>query len=159
MGFVHMGTNDKSVFPLGEAHCQLIAQAVSFLWCDLAGNKGLPDGVGDHIIGPAPPAGPGLVLPLGKKKLRVSGPAVALVAGNQPAAVRLFWILYIVDDVTDSLTERPAFAGVQGHNERGGDMELPPCLLRIKKIANHNAFVLRFYYTTKIIKNQRFTQV
>ena len=43
-----------------------------------------------NIIGPAPSPGLGKVLPLGKQKLRVRDPAVALVAGDQPAAVRLY---------------------------------------------------------------------
>ena len=81
---------------LGEAPRQLIAQAVGLLRGDLAGDKGLADGVGDHIIGPAFPASLGEVLPLGKQKLRVRDPAVALVAGDQPAAVRLVRILHIV---------------------------------------------------------------
>ena len=96
VGFVHMGADDKGVFPLGETAGQLIAQAVGLLRGDLAGNKGLANGVGDHIIGPAFPASLGEVLPLGKQKLRVRDPAVALVAGDQPAAVRLVRILHIV---------------------------------------------------------------
>ena len=47
-------------------------------------------------IGPALPASLGEVLPLGKQKLRIRDPAVALVAGDQPAAVRLVRILHIV---------------------------------------------------------------
>ena len=57
VGFVHMGADDKGVFPFGEAAGQLIAQAVGLLRGDLAGDEGLPDGIGNHIIGPAPPAG------------------------------------------------------------------------------------------------------
>ena len=120
VGFVYMGADDKGVFPLGETAGQLIAQAVGLLRGNLAGDKGLADGVGDHIIGPAPPPGLGKVLPLGKQKLRVRDPAVALVAGDQSAAVRLVRVLHIVDDVLNGPAHGPAFASVQGHNAGGG---------------------------------------
>ena len=119
VGFVYMGADDKGVFPLGEAAGQLIAQAVGLLRGNLSGDEGLADGVGDHIIGPAPPPGPGEVLPLGQKELRVGDPAVALVTGNQPVAVRLVRVLHIGDDVLNVPAHGPAFAGVQGHDAGG----------------------------------------
>ena len=109
---VNMGADDVSMVPLGEAAGQLTAQAVGFLRRDLAGEEGLPDGVGDHIIRPPPPPGLGKVLPLGKQKLRVRDPAVTLEAGDQPAAVCLLRILHIVDNVPDGLAHRPFFSGV-----------------------------------------------
>ena len=66
VGFVNMGTDNKSVIALGETAGQLIAQAVGFFRRDLAGDEGLPYLVGDHIISPAPSAGLGEVLPLGE---------------------------------------------------------------------------------------------
>ena len=66
MGFVHMSADNESVFALGEPHRQLLPQAVGLLRGNLAGDKGLTYLVGDHIIGSAPPAGLGLILPLGK---------------------------------------------------------------------------------------------
>lgn len=116
---INMGADDISVISLGEPAGQLTAKAVGFLRGDLAGDKGLPDGVGDHIIRPAPSAGLGEVLPLGKQELRVRDPAVTLEAADQPAAVRLLRILYIVDDVLDGLAHRPALASVQGFNACG----------------------------------------
>ena len=62
---VNVGTDNKSVIAFGKTAGQFTAQAVGFLRRDLAGNKGLPDGVGNHIIRPALPAGLGEVLPLG----------------------------------------------------------------------------------------------
>ena len=119
VGFVDVGADNKSMIALGEAPRQLTAQAVGLLRGDLARNKGLPDGIGNHIIGPAPPAGLSKILPLGKQKLRVRDPAVALVAGDQPAAVRFFWILHIVDDVLNGLAHSPSLAYVQRHDAGG----------------------------------------
>ena len=63
---VNVGTDDKSMIAFGKTAGQLIAQAVGLIRRDLAGNKGLPDGVGDHIIRPALSAGLGMILTLGK---------------------------------------------------------------------------------------------
>ena len=105
VSLVNMGADDKRMVSLGEPHCQLIAQAVGLLWCDLAGDKGLPDGVGNHIIPPAPSASLGKILPLGKSKLRIGNPAVALIAADEPAVVSLCRIFYIVYDVADRFAQ------------------------------------------------------
>ena len=109
---VNMGADDVSMVPLGEAAGQLTAQAVGFLRRDLAGDEGLPNGVGDHIIRPPLSACLGEVLPFVKQKLCVRDPAVTLEAGDQPTAVRLLRVLHIVDDVPDGLAYRPFFPGV-----------------------------------------------
>ena len=109
---INVGTDNKSMIALGESAGQLTAQAVGFFRCDLTGDEGLPDGVGNHIICPAPPAGLGEILPLGKQKLRVRDSAVTLEAGNEPAAVCLLRILNVVDYVLNGFTHRPAFASV-----------------------------------------------
>lgn len=57
MDFVDMGADDIGVIALGEALGQLTAQTVRVLRCDLSGNKGLPQMVGDHIILAAHSAG------------------------------------------------------------------------------------------------------
>ena len=95
MGFVDMGADDIGVIALGEALGQLTAQTVRVLWCDLSGNEGLPQMVGDHIILAAHSAGLLDVLILGEKKLGVGDSAVALPARNQPAAVRLLRMIDI----------------------------------------------------------------
>ena len=111
--------DDIGVIAFGEAVDQLAAQPVRFLRCDLTGNKGLPQMVGDHIILAAHSAGLLDVLIFGEKELGVSDPAVTLPARYQPAAVCLLRILGVVDDVADGLSHRAAFAGVQGHQARG----------------------------------------
>ena len=76
--------------------------------------------VGDHIILAAHPAGAGGVGLLVQQELRVGHAAVALIAGNEPAVVGLFWIFHIVDDVADRLADRAALAGVQRYDAGGG---------------------------------------
>ena len=63
---VNVGTDNKCVIAFGKSAGQLTAQAVGFLRRNLAGNKGLPDGVGDHIIRPTLPASLGEILTFGK---------------------------------------------------------------------------------------------
>ena len=101
VGFVNVGADDKCVSPLGEAHRQLVAQAVGFLRGDLAGDKGLAYLIGQHIVRPPLPAGLGEVLPLCEKKLSIGNPAVTLVACDEPAAVCLFRVFHIANDVAD----------------------------------------------------------
>ena len=126
MGFVDVGANDVSMVALGEPLGQLTAQTVCLLRCDLSGDKGLPQMVGNHIILAAHSAGLLDVLILGEKKLGIGDPAVALPARNQPAAVRLLRIFGVVDDGADGLSHRAAFAGVQGHQARGCHGCSPP---------------------------------
>ena len=126
MGFVDVGANDVSMVALGEPLGQLTAQTVCLLRCDLSGDKGLPQMVGNHIILTAHSAGLLDVLILGEKKLGIGDPAVALPARNQPAAVRLLRIFGVVDDGADGLSHRAAFAGVQGHQARGCHGCSPP---------------------------------
>ena len=126
MSFVDVGADNKSVITLGKAAGQLTAQAVGLLRGDLARDKRLPDGVGNHIVSSVPSAGLGLVLLFGKKKLCVSNPAVTLETGYQSTAVRFFWILYIVDNITDRFFYGPAFASMQRHNACGCDIEALP---------------------------------
>ena len=119
MGFVDMGADDIGVIALGEALGQLTAQTVRVLRCDLFGNKGLPQMVGDHIILAAHSAGLLGVLIFGEKELGIGDPAVALPACYQPAAVCLLRIFGVVDDSADGLSHRAAFAGVQRHQACG----------------------------------------
>ena len=112
MGLVDVGADNKGVVSFCEAHRQLPAQAVGLFRSDFPWNEGLPYLIGQHIIRPTVPSGLGDVLPLCKKKFGVSGAAVTLVAGDRPAAVRLFRIFYIVQDVIDCRPHRPALAGM-----------------------------------------------
>ena len=79
MGFVNMGADNVGVIAFGEALGQLTAQTVRVLRCDLAGDKGLPQMVGNHIILAAHSAGLLDVLIFGEKKLGVGDPAIALL--------------------------------------------------------------------------------
>ena len=119
MGFVDMGADDIGVIALGEALGQLTAQTVRILRCDLSGNKGLPQMVGDHIILAAHSAGLLGVLIFGEKELGIGDPAVALPACYQPAAVCLLRIFGVVDDSADGLSHRAAFAGVERNQACG----------------------------------------
>ena len=121
MLFVDMGADDKGMVPFGEAPRQLTAQAVGLFRRNLPWHKGLADGIGNHIVPAAPPAGPGKVLPLGEKKFRIGNAAVTLVAGNQPTIISFFGIFNIINDIADGFSGGPAYAGVQGCNPRGGD--------------------------------------
>ena len=120
VSLVDVGADDESVPALGESPGQLHAKPVGFLRRDLARHKGLPQVVGDHIVRTAHPAGAGDVGLLVQQELRISHAAVTLVAGDEPAVVGLFWIFYIVDDVTDGLADRAALASVQRHDAGGG---------------------------------------
>ena len=112
MLFVDVGADDIGVFALGKPLGKLTAQAVCFFRGDLAGDKGLPQMVGNYIIFTAHPAGLLDVLILGKKKLGIRDPAVTLPACNQSAVIRLLRIFGVVDNVTDCLSYGAAFAGV-----------------------------------------------
>ena len=118
---VNMSAYDKGMVAFGETPRQLVAQAVSFFRGDLSGDKGLPYLIRNHIISSPLSAGLGEVLPFCKMKLSIGNPAVALIAGDEPAAVRLFRVLYIANNVTDRCPHGPALAGVQGHDTGGGD--------------------------------------
>jgi hypothetical protein len=49
MGFIGMGADEKSVFPLGEPHRELIPDTVSIFRRNLSGLETLPDMVSDDI--------------------------------------------------------------------------------------------------------------
>ena len=57
VGFVDVGADDISVIASGRTPGQLAAQTIRFFRCDLAGDKGLPQMVGNHIIPAAHSAG------------------------------------------------------------------------------------------------------
>lgn len=123
---VDVGTDDESVFALGEAPGQLHAQPVGFFRGDLARHERLPHMIGNHIILTPDPTGGGDVLALCQKELGVSGPAIAGKAGDEFAAVCLLWVCYIVDDVADGTAHCATFADVQRHDAgRSHDYEPP----------------------------------
>ena len=119
MLFVDMGADDIGVFSLGKPLGKLTAQAVCFFRGNFAGDKGLPQMVGNDIILTAHSTGLLDVLILGKKKFGIRDPTVTLPARNQSAVIRLLRIFRIVQYVADCLSYRAAFAGVQGHQACG----------------------------------------
>ncbi len=64
--FVNVGADNKSVVPVRKAFGKLTADPVCFLRSDLAGDKGLPEMVSDHIVRATRPAGERGILPFGK---------------------------------------------------------------------------------------------
>ena len=92
---IRVSGNDKCIFALGEAHCQLIAHLVGLLCGDLTGAKRLPNLIGDHIIFLSASCGK-FVLPLGQHKFFVCGQWAALVVADQLSPVRFVRILRIV---------------------------------------------------------------
>ena len=118
--FVDVGADHKGVFAFGEAFGKFHAQPVGFLRGDLAGSERLAHMVGDHIILAAHPPGGGDVLALCQQKFRVGSPAVAAIAGNEPAIVRFLRVFHIVDDVADGFALGAAFANMQRYDAGGG---------------------------------------
>ena len=115
---VGMGSHKKGVPALEEAQGERIAHAICFLRRDLTGLKGLAHLIGDHVA-LLLPAGEGFVLPLGEQKLRVGGFGVALIGGDQLAALRLIWMLGIVDAVSQTVGNRLALINVHGDDPCG----------------------------------------
>ena len=119
MGAIDVRADDKGMIFLCKTPCELHTQAVGLFGSDLVGHKSLPYMVRDHIVFSAAPSGAGNVLLLGQCKFTVGHPAVALVAGDEPSAIRFLRIGYIVDGGTDGLFFFAPFADVQRHDARG----------------------------------------
>ena len=47
---INVSADNEGVFPLGETPRQPTAQPVYFFRCTLAGNKGLPETIVNHIV-------------------------------------------------------------------------------------------------------------
>ena len=146
MLFVDMGTDDKGVIAFGETLGKLHAQAIGLVRCDPAGDEGLPDLIGDHIIFATAPAGLGEVLPLGKKKLRVSNFPAALITGDELAVVCFLWIFYIVQNVPDSRPHRPALANMEGDDTGGSYGKCLLLSLRAAHIFVDRSLILCCFY-------------
>ena len=123
--FVGVRGNEKGVSAFKKPLGKLIAHAVRLLRCDLSGLKGLAHLIGDHVVPLLPPCD-GLVLPLGVKKLRVGGFGVALIGGDQLAALCLVWILGVVDAVSQAVGNCLALINVHGDDACGRHGARPP---------------------------------
>ncbi len=123
--FVGVRGDEKGVSAFQKPLGKLIAYAVRVLRRDLTGLEGLAHLIGDHVA-LLLPAGEGFVLPLGEKKLRVGGFRVAFVGGDQLTALRLIWILGIVDAVSQAVGNRLAVTDVHGNDACGRHGARPP---------------------------------
>ena len=108
---VDVSRHNEGVFALCPSHGGFIAYLIGFLRCNLTGLEGLPDLIGDHIVGLLP-AGDVLILPLCQQKFLVSGFGVAFVGADELAVIRLFCVLRIVRAVGKTLSDGLAFADV-----------------------------------------------
>ena len=116
--FIGVRGNEKGVSSFQKPLGKLIAYAVCILRRDLAGLKGLSHLIGDHVA-LLLPADEGFVLPLGEQKLRIGGFGVALIGGDQLAALCLVWILGVVDAVGQAVGNRLALINVHGNDACG----------------------------------------
>ena len=113
---VCVGGDKKGVLSLCPAHGRFIAHPVCLLRGDLTRAKGLPDLIAQHIrIPPLFPARDSLVLCLCQKKLGVGGTVVALIGGNQFAALGFLRVLSIVKTVFQRLGNGFPLADMMGH--------------------------------------------
>ena len=114
---VCMGGDEKGILVLGPAHRRFIAHFVCLLRGDLSWLEGLADLIAQHI---GLPACGGLVLGLGKQKLGVGSHVVALIGGDQFAALGLVRVFSVVQAVFEGLGDGFPLADMVGNQARGG---------------------------------------
>ena len=118
---VCMGGDEKGILALGPAHRRFIAHLVCFLRGDLSRLEGLANLIAQYIGLPALlPARGGLVLDFGKQELGVGGHVVALIGGDQFAALGLVRVLPVVQAVFERLGDGFSLADMVGNQARGG---------------------------------------
>lgn len=111
-----MGHHEESVFPLGPAHRQLIADVQRLLRVQLPRGERLTDLIAQHIGVPLLlPARDGFVPGLAQKKLAVSGEGVALIGADQRPVQSLFRVLAVVEAVRHGGQDRLAPADMVGY--------------------------------------------
>ena len=115
MGPVRVGHHEESVFSLGPAHRQLIADVQRLLRVQLPRGERLADLIAQHVGVPLLlPARDGFVPGLAQKKLAVSGEGVALVGADQGPVQCLFRVLAVVEAVRQGFQDRLAPADMVG---------------------------------------------
>ena len=78
---IRVSGNDKRIFALGEAHCQLVAHLVGFFGGNFPGPKGLANLVSNHIIFLFA-SGHKLILPFGQHEFLIYRQGTALIAAD-----------------------------------------------------------------------------
>lgn len=115
MGPVRVGHYEESVFSLGPAHRQLIADVQRLLRVQLPRGKRLADLIAQHVGVPLLlPARDGFIPGLAQKKFRVGGEGVALVGADQSPVQGLGRVLAVVKAVRHGLQDRLAPADMMG---------------------------------------------
>lgn len=115
MGPVRVGHHEESVFSLGPAHRQLIADVQRLLRVQLPRGERLADLIAQHVgVPPLLPARDGFVPGLAQKKFAVSGEGVALVGADQGPVQGLGRVLAVVEAVRHRGQDRLAPADMMG---------------------------------------------
>ena len=114
MSAVGMCANKKSVAAFCETHGELVPYGVGFLRRDLARLERLAYLIGDYIIFLFP-AGDGLVLPLGEKKLSIHNGGIAFIGADVFAVICLIGIFRIIGAVCQALGNGLALINVHGN--------------------------------------------
>lgn len=105
----------KGVLALCPAHGRFIADTVCLLRGNFSGLKRLPDLIAQYVGIPLLlPARDGFILGLAQKKLSIGGHVVALIGGNELAAIRFFRVLAVVETVFQGLRDCLTLADVVG---------------------------------------------
>ena len=117
---IRVGGDEKSVVAFRPAHGRFIAYPVCLLRGDLSRLEGLADLIAQHIGLPALlPTRGSLVLGLGKQELGVGSHVVALIGGDQFAALGLVRVLPVVQAAFEGLGDGFSLADMVGNQARG----------------------------------------
>ena len=115
VGAVRVGHHEESVFSLGPAHRQLIADVQRLLRVQLPRGERLADLIAQHVGVPLLlPARDCLVPGLAQKKLVADGEGVAPVGADQGPVQCLFRVLAVVEAVRQRGQDRLAPANMVG---------------------------------------------
>ena len=123
--FVGVRADEKGVLAFEKTGRKLIADAVCFFRCDLAGLERLANLVQDHAA-VLRPSGKLRILALRKQKFRVGGVPVAGVGCDKRALSGLLRVQTIAGAVRQHLRDGLTFVDVHGNNTCGRHRNVPP---------------------------------
>ena len=124
MLFVGVRADEKGVLAFEKTRRKLIADAVRFFRCDLAGLEGLANLVQDHTA-VLRPSGKLRILALRKQKFRVGGVPVTGVSCDERALSGLLRIQTVAGAVRQHLRNGLSLVYVHGDNARGCHRNVP----------------------------------